>query len=92
HPTSAVGLSPFNKWKLLEPLAGQKERGFYGSPLYFRLGDRHELATVCLRLVQWDQNSTRFPVGGGIVNQSRIEDEWDEIQAKLESVKKLFGV
>jgi isochorismate synthase EntC len=92
HPTSAVGVSPFKKWKLLQSLAGQKERGFYGSPLYFRLDKDHDLATVCLRLVQWDQNSTRFPVGGGIVDQSRLEDEWDEIQAKLESVKKLFGV
>jgi hypothetical protein len=92
HPTSAVGVFPYSQWRLLEALTGQKQRGFYGSPLFFRLGQDHELATVCLRLVQWDQNNTRFPIGGGIVNQSRLEDEWDEIQAKLESVKKLFGV
>jgi isochorismate synthase EntC len=92
HPTSAVGVFPNAKWRLLESLTGQKQRGFYGSPLLFRLGADHHLATVCLRLVQWNQKSTRFPVGGGIVKQSRLEDEWDEIQAKLESVKKLFGV
>lgn len=90
HPTSAVGVIPHEKWKSLEDIPGQRERGFYGAPVLFQLSESEQLALVALRQVQWDKNGMRLGAGGGILLESRQELEWDEVLAKIESVKKLL--
>lgn len=92
HPTSAVGVSPYSKWRELESLPGQKERNFYGAPLLFKLSESEEIAIVALRQVQWDKTCVRLGAGGGIVLQSQEETEWQEILAKIESVKGLLKI
>lgn len=90
HPTSAVGVSPHEKWRSLEDIPGQKERGYYGSPVLFQLSEAEHLAIVALRQVQWDKNGMRLGAGGGILLESQPELEWEEVLAKIESVKKLL--
>lgn len=92
HPSSAVGVDPASQWRSLEDLSGQKQRDYYGAPLFFRLSPKESLAIVALRQVQWDNIGIRLAAGGGIVLESSLELEWDEVLAKIESVKKLFGV
>lgn len=92
HPTSAVGVSPYQKWRELLSLPGQKERNFYGAPLLFKLSETEELAIVALRQVQWDKSCMRLGAGGGIVLESQEETEWQEILAKIESVKGLLKI
>jgi menaquinone-specific isochorismate synthase len=92
HPTSALGISPFSKWKELETLPEQKDRRFFGSPLLFNLSSDSSLALVCLRQIQWDEQKIRIGAGGGVVRESQEELEWNEILAKMDSVKKLMGI
>jgi menaquinone-specific isochorismate synthase len=92
HPTSAVGAIPHEKWRSLEDIPGQKERGFYGAPVLFQLSELEHLALVALRQVQWDKNGMRLGAGGGILLESQQELEWDEVLAKIESVKKLLKI
>ncbi len=90
HPTSAVGVSPYKKWRSLLDIPGQKERGYYGAPMLFQLSELEHLALVGLRQVQWDKNGMRLGAGGGILLESQPELEWQEVLAKIESVKKLL--
>lgn len=92
HPTSAVAVSPYKKWRDLESLPGQRERNYYGAPLLFKLSETEELAIVALRQVQWDKSCMRLGAGGGIVLESQEETEWQEILAKMESVKGLLKI
>ena len=90
HPTSAVGVSPYRKWRSIESIPGQKERGFYGAPMLFQISELEQLAIVALRQVQWDKNGMRLGAGGGILLESQAQLEWEEVLAKIESVKKLL--
>lgn len=92
HPTSALGISPYKKWRQLETLPEQKQRHFFGSPFFLRLGKQESLALVALRQIQWDENQVRIGAGGGVVQESQEQLEWLEILAKIESVKKLMGI
>ncbi len=92
HPTSALGVSPHTRWKEMESLPEQKDRGFFGSPLLFKLSDEESLALVALRQIQWNQNEIMIGAGGGVVQESQEELEWEEILAKMDSVKKLMGI
>lgn len=92
HPTSAVGVSPYQKWRSLIDIPGQKERGYFGAPMLFQLSEHEQLALVALRQVQWDKKGMRLGAGGGILSESKVELEWDEVLAKIESVKKLLKI
>jgi isochorismate synthase EntC len=92
HPTSALGISPFKKWRELEILPEQKQRGLFGSPFLVQLGEEQSLALVALRQIQWNSNEIFIGAGGGVVQESQEELEWLEILAKIDSVKKLMGI
>lgn len=92
HPTSALGISPFLKWRELENLPEQKDRKFFGAPFLLKLSAQKSLALVALRQIQWDQDEIKIGAGGGIVQESQEELEWLEILAKIDSVKKLLGI
>ena len=92
HPTSALGISPFKKWKELEMLPEQKNRNFFGAPFLVQITKDESVALVALRQIQWDKNEVRIGAGGGVVQESQEELEWLEILAKIDSVKKLMGI
>ena len=92
HPTSALGISPFTKWRELEKLPEQKGRKYFGAPFFVRLEAEKSLAVVALRQIQWNAEEIRIGAGGGVVQESQEELEWLEILAKIESVKKLMGI
>lgn len=92
HPTSALGISPFSKWQELAKLPEQSHRNFFGAPLLFNLGDLGSLAIVALRQIQWKDDLVQIGAGGGVVRESQEELEWQEILAKIDSVKKTLGM
>ncbi len=92
HPTSALGISPYKKWKELERLPEQKDRKYFGAPFLIQIGVEESLALVALRQIQWNKKEIRIGAGGGVVQQSQEELEWLEILAKIDSVKKLMGI
>ncbi len=93
HPTSALGVFPHERWRELESLPLQDQRDYFGAPMVFPLDKPGEcLALVSLRQIQWNSQGTKLVAGGGVVEESLEELEWQEILAKMDSTKKSLGV
>jgi menaquinone-specific isochorismate synthase len=94
HPTAALGASPRNqaaeRW-LREADRGVKRRTF-GAPFGLEREDRSALALVAIRNVQWQGEHVRVGSGAGLIAESRLDRELDELREKREQVKALFGV
>ncbi|HEX7149961.1 MAG TPA: chorismate-binding protein [Thermoanaerobaculia bacterium] len=94
HPTAALGVSPRNeegeRW-LREADRGVKRRSF-GAPFGMELADRSALALVSIRNVQWSGDRVRVGSGAGLLVESRLEREFEELRQKREQVKHLFGI
>ena len=94
HPTAALGVSPRNtagdQW-LREADRGVKRRTF-GAPFGLELADRTAIALVAIRNVQWSGSSIRVGSGAGLLPESQLEREFEELRQKRDSVKALFGL
>jgi menaquinone-specific isochorismate synthase len=94
HPTAALGVSPRNvagdRW-LREADRGVKRRSF-GAPFGLERPDRSALAVVAIRNVQWQGASVRIGSGAGLLPESQLEREFEELRQKREQVKALFGL
>ncbi|HEV8433757.1 MAG TPA: chorismate-binding protein [Thermoanaerobaculia bacterium] len=94
HPTAALGVSPRNeageRW-LREADRGVKRRSF-GAPFGLEKEDRSALAVVSIRNVQWHGTSLRVGSGAGLLAESQLERELEELRQKRAQVKALFGL
>ena len=94
HPTAALGVSPRTeageRW-LREADRGVKRRTF-GAPFGLEREDRRAVALVAIRNVQWQGDQIRVGSGAGLLPESRLDREFDELRAKREQVKALFGI
>jgi len=94
HPTAALGVSPRNdageRW-LREADRGVKRRTF-GAPFGLEREDGRSIALVAIRNVQWHGSSIRVGSGAGLLLESRLEREFEELRQKRDQVKGLFGV
>jgi len=94
HPTAALGVSPRSdageRW-LREADRGVRRRTF-GAPFGLEQPDRFALALVAIRNVQWQGDAVRVGSGAGLLPESRLEREFDELRSKREQVKALFGI
>ena len=92
HPTAALGASPRNeaaeRW-LREADRGVKRRTF-GAPFGIEREDRSALALVAIRNVQWHGDAVRVGSGAGMLPESRLEREFEELRQKRDQVKSLF--
>jgi menaquinone-specific isochorismate synthase len=89
HPTPAVGGAP--RQAALTWLAEHQnvERGWYSGPVGWISAEHAEFA-VALRCLLADQQTLRFFTGVGIVRGSEPKSEWNELNAKLETLLQLF--
>ncbi len=96
HPTPALGVSPRSFG-----LANMREwdetqtRGRYGAPFGLVLGgsERFQDCLVAIRNIQWSNGQApTLGSGCGFVHESVIDREWNELQLKRDSVKKVLGV
>lgn len=89
HPTPAVSGYPssgaIEALKHIEPHA----RGWYTGALGWISADAAEW-TVVLRVALWQQQCMYFYTGAGIMPDSDPQAEWEELEAKLLSLKTLF--
>lgn len=93
HPTPALGIfSTTQNWKILQKLPFQKNRNWFGAPLGIALSKDHFLALVCIRNIEWNSHESFISVGCGIVKESKVEKEWDELFYKRMAVKKLLNL
>ncbi len=94
HPTAALGVSPRSeageRW-LRDADRGVKRRTF-GAPFGLELPDHRALAVVAIRNVQWQGDSLRVGSGAGLLPESHLQREFDELREKREQVKALFGL
>jgi isochorismate synthase EntC len=92
HPTAALGVSPRTpvgeRW-LREADRGVKRRTF-GAPFGIEREDRSALALVAIRNVQWHGDAVRVGSGAGMLPESRLEREFEELRQKRDQVKSLF--
>ena len=93
HPTAALGVSPRTpageRW-LREADRGVKRRTF-GAPFGVERPDRSSLALVAIRNVQWSGERVRVGSGAGLLAESQLEREFDELRQKRDQVKSLFA-
>lgn len=92
HPTPALGSLPRTA-ATLEQLQGWRERlgcpPVFGAPFgLLRDGDFESL--VAIRMVAWDGEEILIPSGCGVIQASRLVNEWRELALKRHSVKEIF--
>ena len=94
HPTAALGVWPRTeageRW-LREADRGVKRRTF-GAPFGLELEVHSALALVAIRNLQLGGDRIRVGSGAGLLPESRLEREFEELRDKREQVKALFGV
>ncbi len=93
HPTPALGGSPQKKayalLKKLQLMTGQ--RGFFGSPFGVALKDEAYFVVAIRNMyVQYLTKKVFVGSGCGIVKESQIQSEWQELQIKREFIKKIL--
>lgn len=93
HPTPALGIHPraFG-FHWLEQLPEQKDRELFGAPLLFQFEKKQSTCLVAIRNIQWGPYGSKIGAGCGIVQQSQLENEWAELQNKLDSIFKILGM
>ena len=89
HPTPALGPLPRTA-ETLSRLLGWRDRlgcpSQFGAP--FGLWDQGQFdAVVAIRGIWWDGGNLRLPAGCGIIEASRLVNEWRELRLKREAVK-----
>ncbi|MBD3226200.1 MAG: isochorismate synthase [Caldithrix sp.] len=91
HPTPAVGGLPtdlaLQKIRDIEPF----DRGWYAAPLGWFGHNHAEFAVAIRSALMWNHHLHLF-AGGGIVDGSDVEAEWQEIENKISNFLKLLNV
>lgn len=90
HPTAALGVAPraAGLGVLRQPDA--ERRGRFGAPFGIEWPDGRAVVVVAIRNVQWDGTSLRLGAGAGVIAESRLEREWDELALKRAAVKEML--
>ncbi|MES3036394.1 MAG: chorismate-binding protein [Bdellovibrionota bacterium] len=91
HPTPALGVFPTSEMPWFKALPVQKDRQRFGAPLLFET-QNEALALVCIRAIEWDLTHVWVSAGGGVVKESSLEGEWEEIKTKFNSIGKNLGL
>lgn len=93
HPTAALGVFPRNygiQW--MQSLPDQSDRGLFGAPMIFSISRNENIAIVAIRCLQWDSRGSKVGAGCGLVKESDLFKEWQEIAVKRESVFRVLGL
>ena len=92
-PTAALGTFPANRLNILKNMKYyqfEKEARHFGGAFGIELGD-DALFIVCIRNIYWSGTSAVIHSGCGVVADSIIENELNEVQAKRKSVESVLG-
>lgn len=88
HPTPALGIVPREKMEFLKRWRDRSE--ILGAPFGIRWNDNEFLCLVAIRKIQWNETHYYIGSGCGVVEESDLEEEWQELRMKRESVRKTF--
>ncbi|HUP45802.1 MAG TPA: chorismate-binding protein [Thermoanaerobaculia bacterium] len=94
HPTAALGVSPRSekgeRW--LRESDRLVDRRTFGAPFGLERDDAFALALVGIRNVEWEGDLLRIGSGAGLISDSVLEQEIEELWQKRDQVKALFGL
>lgn len=93
HPTPALGAFPKAEgMNWLENYQKKIDRKRFGAPVGYCLPNGDSSCYVAIRNVQWSEGKMKIGAGCGIVPQSKLDVEWDEIRLKVKSIKNILGL
>lgn len=94
HPTPALGPLPRTEETIAQLQNWRSRLGCpseFGAPFgLFRDGEFEAL--VAIRMVKWEGDEISLPSGCGVIEESRLVNEWRELALKRQSVKALLGL
>ena len=95
HPTPAVCGTPKKAAMAFinehEPIDRSYYSGFLGEiKLHSNLKLHYANLVVNLRCMQFDRNTAKLYAGGGITEKSIPDNEWEETEAKIQTLKSVF--
>ncbi len=94
HPTPALGAFPKeNGMHWLQEYQQHITRSRFGAPAgYFLPETKHSNCYVAIRNIQWNHKHMHISAGCGVVADSHCHREWDEINLKLNAIKKMLDL
>lgn len=91
HPTPALGGTPKDiAFQYLKSQPESENRRRYGAPFGYVSSSGQAHLVVAIRCLQLLKEKMLSIAGAGLIDQSDFEKEWREIQAKKNSVFKIF--
>ena len=92
HPTPALGAYPRERGKMwLKKYQKQVNRYRFGAPVGCVVPqEKKAVCYVAIRNVQWDAKGMFIGAGCGVTAKSQVEDEWQEIQLKFQSIREML--
>lgn len=94
HPTPALGPLPRTHATLQQLIQWRNQLAApeqFGAP--FGLWDHGRFdAVIAIRGVWWNDRQIQIPTGCGIIEASRLVNEWRELRLKREAVKQYLGL
>ncbi|MCH2533877.1 MAG: chorismate-binding protein [Bdellovibrionales bacterium] len=95
HPTPALGGYPkshFWDWAI-ENSQGKEQRMRFGAPFGVHLSSSESKVLVAIRNVQWNETEGLSVISGcGVVPESQLDSEWNELSLKRQAVFRMFGL
>jgi len=92
HPTAALGVAPCKAdWRFLKKCDGDERRGHFGAPFGVLNPSGKSVVFVAIRNVQWHEDQISLGTGCGVVAQSELPNEWQELEVKRRAVHALLG-
>jgi menaquinone-specific isochorismate synthase len=93
HPTAALGAAPRDADPgLLRRLDAGVGRGRLGAPFGVEWPDGRAACLVAIRNLQWRGRELTVGAGGGVIAQSRLDAEWEELRLKRDAVKRMLAL
>lgn len=93
HPTPALGPLPRTP-ETMKMLSEWRDRlncpAEFGAP-FGLLRDGDFEALVAIRMISWKGDELQLPSGCGVIEESRLVNEWRELALKRDAVRKIFG-
>lgn len=90
HPTPAVCGTPKAEAQDFIRNNEESERDFYSGVVGLIFPDKATNLYVNLRCAKIEQSKATFFAGGGLVAESEVENEWNEIQLKMNTLRQFL--
>ena len=94
HPTPALGPLPRTK-ETMQLLLGWRQLlgcpAEFGAPFGLWFEDTFR-AVVAIRGIWWENDRVMLPAGCGVIEPSRMVNEWRELRLKRDAVKSAIGI